>query len=69
MTDTDKYHLPKGTSADDGPYDLLITPKSAGPGPDRAWLICDNPAHGSVRTTWDSRATDPRLPFGAKETE
>ena len=29
MTSSGKYHLPKGTSAD-GPYDLAITPESAG---------------------------------------
>ncbi|MGY0064415.1 5-deoxy-glucuronate isomerase [Streptomyces sp. LZ34] len=50
-------------------YDLYYLNVMAGPGQDRAWLICDDPAHGWVRGTWDSQATDPRLPFGAKETE
>ncbi|MBW8795225.1 MAG: 5-deoxy-glucuronate isomerase [Streptomyces sp.] len=35
----------------------------AGPGQDRAWLICDDPAHGWVRTTWESQDIDDRLPF------
>ncbi|WP_406486937.1 5-deoxy-glucuronate isomerase [Streptomyces phaeochromogenes] len=50
-------------------YDLYYLNVMAGPGQDRAWLICDDPAHGWVRGTWESQATDPRLPFGAKETE
>ncbi|MFF4508812.1 5-deoxy-glucuronate isomerase [Streptomyces sp. NPDC001401] len=50
-------------------YDLYYLNVMAGPGQDRAWLICDDPAHGWVRTTWDSQETDPRLPFGAKEND
>jgi len=50
-------------------YDLYYLNVMAGPGQDRAWLICDDPAHGWVRTTWESQETDPRLPFGAKETQ
>jgi 5-deoxy-glucuronate isomerase len=48
-------------------YDLYYLNVMAGPGPERAWLICDDPAHGWVRETWASQATDPRLPFGTKE--
>nr|WP_308298960.1 5-deoxy-glucuronate isomerase [Streptomyces sp. GESEQ-35] len=50
-------------------YDLYYLNVMAGPGQDRAWLICDDPAHGWVRTTWDSQDIDDRLPFGAEETE
>ncbi|MET9358648.1 5-deoxy-glucuronate isomerase [Streptomyces sp. NPDC006617] len=50
-------------------YDLYYLNVMAGPGPDRAWLICDDPAHGWVRGTWESQECDPRLPFGAKETD
>jgi 5-deoxy-glucuronate isomerase len=50
-------------------YDLYYLNVMAGPGQDRAWLICDDPAHGWVRTTWESQDADERLPFGAKETE
>ena len=41
----------------------------AGPGQDRAWLICDDPAHGWVRGTWDTQDIDDRLPFGVEENE
>ncbi|WP_405733755.1 5-deoxy-glucuronate isomerase [Streptomyces sp. NBC_01537] len=48
-------------------YDLYYLNVMAGPGQDRAWLICDDPAHGWVRGTWDSQSVDPRLPFGGEE--
>ncbi|MFJ5222480.1 5-deoxy-glucuronate isomerase [Streptomyces sp. NPDC088400] len=37
-------------------YDLYYLNVMAGPGPDRAWLICDDPAHGWVRATWEARS-------------
>ena len=45
-------------------YDLYYLNVMAGPGPERAWLICDDPAHTWVRSTWDDQAIDSRLPFG-----
>ncbi|MBC2900222.1 5-deoxy-glucuronate isomerase [Streptomyces cupreus] len=45
-------------------YDLYYLNIMAGPGQDRAWLICDDPAHGWVRSTWESQDVDDRLPFG-----
>ncbi|MCW8378618.1 5-deoxy-glucuronate isomerase [Streptomyces justiciae] len=45
-------------------YDLYYLNVMAGPGQDRAWLICDDPAHGWVRATWDTQDVDDRLPFG-----
>jgi 5-deoxy-glucuronate isomerase len=45
-------------------YDLYYLNVMAGPGPERAWLICDDPAHAWVRDTWADQAVDPRLPFG-----
>ncbi|MFI9780790.1 5-deoxy-glucuronate isomerase [Streptomyces sp. NPDC051956] len=45
-------------------YDLYYLNVMAGPGQDRAWLICDDPAHGWVRTAWASQDVDDRLPFG-----
>ncbi|NKQ55435.1 5-deoxy-glucuronate isomerase [Amycolatopsis sp. K13G38] len=45
-------------------YDLYYLNVMAGPGPERAWLICDDPAHGWVRQTWQSQDVDARLPFG-----
>lgn len=45
-------------------YDLYYLNVMAGPGDTRAWLICDDPSHGWVRTTWDGMDVDPRLPMG-----
>ncbi|KQV75992.1 5-deoxy-glucuronate isomerase [Aeromicrobium sp. Root344] len=45
-------------------YDLYYLNVMAGPGAERAWLICDDPAHTWVRDTWAEQAIDPRLPFG-----
>jgi 5-deoxy-glucuronate isomerase len=46
-------------------HDLYYLNVMAGPGDDRAWLICDDPDHAWVRETWAGQAVDPRLPFGA----
>ena len=45
-------------------YDMYYLNVMAGPGAERAWLICDDPAHAWVRDTWADQAVDPRLPFG-----
>ncbi|WP_406630609.1 5-deoxy-glucuronate isomerase [Amycolatopsis sp. WGS_07] len=45
-------------------YDLYYLNVMAGPGPERAWLICDDPAHAWVRQAWETQDVDPRLPFG-----
>ncbi|MER7072769.1 5-deoxy-glucuronate isomerase [Terrabacter sp. NPDC000476] len=45
-------------------YDLYYLNVMAGPGEERAWLICDDPAHGWVRDTWSDQPVDPRLPLG-----
>jgi 5-deoxy-glucuronate isomerase len=45
-------------------YDLYYLNVMAGPGTQRAWLICDDPSHGWVRQTWEGMAVDPRLPLG-----
>ncbi len=45
-------------------YDLYYLNVMAGPGAQRAWLICDDPAHAWVRDTWPAQAVDPRLPLG-----
>jgi 5-deoxy-glucuronate isomerase len=45
-------------------YDLYYLNVMAGPGDQRAWLICDDPSHGWVRQTWEGQAVDPRLPSG-----
>jgi 5-deoxy-glucuronate isomerase len=46
-------------------YDLYYLNVMAGPGDERAWLICDDPAHAWVRETWPGQEVDPRLPFGS----
>jgi len=44
-------------------YDMYYLNVMAGPGPLRAWLISDDPAHAWVRDTWAAQPTDPRLPL------
>ena len=48
MSDTSKYHLPKGSSAD-GPYDLLVTPESAGWGYSGLRILTLKPGQDSRR--------------------
>ena len=43
-------------------YDLYYLNVMAGPGAERAWLICDDPAHGWVRDTWTDPAGRPPTP-------
>jgi 5-deoxy-glucuronate isomerase len=47
-------------------YDLYYLNVMAGPGATRAWLICDDPAHGWVRQAWERHDVDPRLPIGGR---
>ncbi len=44
-------------------YDMYYLNVMAGPGEERAWLICDDPSHAWVRGTWDDQSVDPRLPM------
>ena len=44
-------------------YDMYYLNVMAGPGPERAWLICDDPAHAWVRSAWADQRVDPRLPL------
>lgn len=46
-------------------YDLYYLNVMAGPGAERAWRICFDPAHAWVSETWSGQATDPRLPMSA----
>ncbi|WP_433291447.1 5-deoxy-glucuronate isomerase [Pseudonocardia sp. CA-142604] len=48
-------------------YDLYYLNVMAGPSPQRAWLICDDPAHAWIRGTWDEQEIDPRLPLTTTE--
>ncbi|WP_067467974.1 5-deoxy-glucuronate isomerase [Actinomadura macra] len=45
-------------------YDLYYLNVMAGPG-ERAWRICDDPAHAWVRDTWPGLPADPRLPMSS----
>lgn len=54
------YHGPAAAAPG---YDLYYLNVMAGPDPDRAWLISDDPAHGWVRESWATQSTDPRLPY------
>ena len=40
-------------------YDLYYLNVMAGPSPDRAWLIADDPDHGWIRQTWEHQAFNP----------
>jgi 5-deoxy-glucuronate isomerase len=44
-------------------HDLYYLNVMAGPGSDRAWRACDDPAHAWVRTSWEQQDVDPRLPL------
>jgi 5-deoxy-glucuronate isomerase len=46
-------------------YDLYYLNVMAGPDPDRAWLISDDPEHAWVRDSWSGLEIDPRLPYRA----
>jgi 5-deoxy-glucuronate isomerase len=43
--------------------DMYYLNVMAGPGPERAWRICDDPAHAAVREEWIGVPIDPRLPL------
>ncbi|WAP56100.1 5-deoxy-glucuronate isomerase [Streptomyces sp. S465] len=44
-------------------HDMYYLNVMAGPGAERAWLICDHPEHGWIRSTWPDQPVDPRLPL------
>jgi 5-deoxy-glucuronate isomerase len=43
--------------------DLYYLNVMAGPHPERAWRICDDPVHAGVRASWSGVPVDPRLPL------
>ncbi len=55
------WHGPAMAAPDAHLYYLNVM---AGPGPERAWRICDDPAHTRVRDQWADQPVDPRLPLG-----
>lgn len=44
-------------------YDMYYLNVMAGPSPERAWLIRDDPAHAWIRRTWREQPVDERLPL------
>jgi 5-deoxy-glucuronate isomerase len=44
-------------------HDMYYLNVMAGPGAERAWLICDHPDHAWIRDTWPQQPVDPRLPL------
>ncbi|MGO1165044.1 MAG: 5-deoxy-glucuronate isomerase [Janibacter sp.] len=55
------WHGPAMAAPDADLYYLNVM---AGPGPERVWLICDDPAHGEIRASWTGQDINPRLPIG-----
>lgn len=58
------YHGPSIAAPGHHMYYLNVM---AGSGPDRAWLICDNPDHTWLRDSWEHQEIDPRLPMRTTE--
>jgi 5-deoxy-glucuronate isomerase len=56
------YHGPSISAPGHHMYYLNVM---AGSGPNRAWLICDDPNHTWLRSSWEHQRIDDRLPFGA----
>ncbi|GAA4115426.1 5-deoxy-glucuronate isomerase [Knoellia locipacati] len=54
------WHGPAMAAPDADLYYLNVM---AGPGAERAWLICDDTSHAWVREGWTDEPVDPRLPF------
>ncbi|GAB3128456.1 5-deoxy-glucuronate isomerase [Tsukamurella serpentis] len=60
------YHGPAMAAPE---YDLYYLNVMAGPDPERAWLISDDPRQAWLRETWPVQGPDPRLPYTAAPTE
>ncbi|MFI6361183.1 5-deoxy-glucuronate isomerase [Nocardia sp. NPDC050630] len=58
------YHGPSIAAPGYHMYYLNIM---AGPGPERAWRISDDPAQTWLRGTWTDMEIDPRLPMNTRE--
>lgn len=57
------YHGPAAAAPG---YDLYYLNVMAGPDPERAWLITDDPDHAWVRDAWAETAPDGRLPYATE---
>ncbi len=49
-------------------YDMYYLNVMAGPSTERAWRICDDPAHAWIRESWTEQPVDSRLPLYAAPT-
>jgi len=47
-------------------YDLYYLNVMAGPSPERAWVVSDDPDHAWVRELWEGLEPDSRLPYEAR---
>jgi 5-deoxy-glucuronate isomerase len=56
------YHGPSIAAPGHHMYYLNVM---AGSGPNRAWLICDDPDHTWLRGGWEHQEIDSRLPMGS----
>ena len=56
------YHGPSIAAPGHHMYYLNVM---AGSGPNRAWMICDDPNHTWLRGSWEHQEIDPRLPMGS----
>ena len=54
------YHGPSIAAPGHHMYYLNVM---AGSGPNRAWMICDDPNHTWLRGSWEHQEIDPRLPM------
>jgi 5-deoxy-glucuronate isomerase len=66
VCDGDVFLVPRGFH---GPcvaapgYDMYYLNVMAGPGDERAWRICTDPAHAWLWKAWEGAAPDPRVPM------
>jgi len=58
----DGYHGPAAAAPG---YHMYYLNVMAGPGDERVWRFCDDPAHASLRPWLDTLPPDPRLPMTA----
>ncbi len=54
------YHGPAVAAPE---YDLYYLNVMAGPGPERLWLVSDDPRQAWIRSRWEREEPDSRLPY------
>jgi 5-deoxy-glucuronate isomerase len=54
------YHGPAVAAPE---YDLYYLNVMAGPDPQRAWQVTDDPAQAWIRASWEGKPADARLPY------